>query len=231
MHGCVASQHNGSDDSLEQLLSDYEAIAFSSERASFLTRDLMRWCEPIGLYVPPEISTDMSRTVRRNIDWISRIEGIDTEPADTKSLADLVLELPADPATRDKIVDRMFPNDSRTRRQLKRTNCFFSYRTDSRNCITAGTVVIPSYLTRDQQDHCVAEELTQVLGLPNDGAEDRNSIFRSDSLVTSVSRRDQILLQLHYHSSLQPGMNRDEAIRRARPIAKDLLNSLDGTAD
>ncbi len=67
--------------------------------------------------------------------------------------------------------------------------------------------------------HCLAEELTQAMGLLDDSPLDRTAIFYEGSRRTTLSRRDRLMLRLLYHPALKPGMTR----ARAMPVVRRLV--------
>ena len=69
---------------------------------------------------------------------------------------------------------------------------------------------------------CLHEEITQALGLTNDSATARPSIFNDDQEFALLTRHDELLLRALYDPALQPGMTADEAM----PIARDVLTRL-----
>ena len=73
---------------------------------------------------------------------------------------------------------------------------------------------------------CIHEELAQGLGLPNDSARARPSIFNDDEEFALLTRMDEDMLRILYNPALRPGMTEDEA----RPIIVDLAARLTGGA-
>lgn len=61
---------------------------------------------------------------------------------------------------------------------------------------------------------CLHEELAQGLGLPNDSAAARPSIFNDDQEFALLTPMDEMMLQILYDSRLHPGMT----IAQARPV-------------
>lgn len=71
---------------------------------------------------------------------------------------------------------------------------------------------------------CLHEEIAQGLGLPNDSARARPSIFNDDQEFALLTPHDELLLRLLYHPALRPGMS----VREARPIVESLASALLG---
>ena len=74
--------------------------------------------------------------------------------------------------------------------------------------------------------HCIAEEISQVLGLTNDTETPLDTIFKDSSRRTSLSLVDQILVRTLYDKRLKPGMTREEAAPISAQIITELLAKL-----
>ncbi len=107
-----------------------------------------------------------------------------------------------------------------TLRALGRARCFFVYRAESGPIIGA-VAYIPAALDDEAFRHCVVEETTQALGLPNDRGP-AGSVFNDDSDTTALTPIDRLMLRLLYAPELRAGMPRGEATAAAR-IALDRL--------
>ncbi len=70
---------------------------------------------------------------------------------------------------------------------------------------------------------CYHEELAQGLGLANDSARARPSIFNDDQEFALLTAHDRLLLRLHYDPRLRPGMTESEARPIVFRIASELL--------
>lgn len=71
---------------------------------------------------------------------------------------------------------------------------------------------------------CIHEELAQGLGLGNDSATARPSIFNDDEEFALLTSHDEELLRLLYHPSLKPGMT----LNQARPLISRILDGQPG---
>lgn len=74
-----------------------------------------------------------------------------------------------------------------------------------------------------QRRHCIAEELTQALGLANDSTVFRNSIFNDDSRQQVLAPWDSLMIRILYDPRIRPGMNKVQALPIAREVVIDLL--------
>ena len=77
----------------------------------------------------------------------------------------------------------------------------------------------PSLLRRS----CVHEEVAQGLGLPNDSARARPSIFNDDEEFALLTPHDEALLRILYDPRLTPGLTPDAARPIVRVIANEVL--------
>ena len=90
---------------------------------------------------------------------------------------------------------------------------FFMFWTDARQEMTRARVLIASDVTSQQErSHLLLEELTGLLGLPNDLEGHPDSIIHQRWTTTqALSELDWQLLNLVYDARLRPGMGWQEA--------------------
>lgn len=69
---------------------------------------------------------------------------------------------------------------------------------------------------------CIEEELTQAMGLPNDDAGVRPSIFNDEKEFGVLTAHDELLLRVLYDPRLAPGMPPDIAMPVVRRIIAEL---------
>ena len=66
--------------------------------------------------------------------------------------------------------------------------------------------------------HCIAEELTQALGLADDSNIVRDSIFNDASARLRIAPWDALMVRILYDPRLRPGMHKSEAMPIVRRI-------------
>ncbi len=81
---------------------------------------------------------------------------------------------------------------------------------------TASVILIKSEHSPEQRSACVQEEMAQALGLTNDSALARPSIFNDDEEFAKLTVHDEFLLRILYHPRLRSGMSAAE-VRRLLP--------------
>ena len=69
---------------------------------------------------------------------------------------------------------------------------------------------------------CIEEELTQAMGLPNDDAAVRPSIFNDEKEFGVLTAHDELLLRVLYDPRLSPGMTPETAMPVVRQIIAEL---------
>ena len=78
--------------------------------------------------------------------------------------------------------------------------------------IFGAIIYIRSEIPESLLDACVEEELAQVLGIMNDDASARPSIFNDDQEFAMMTDHDATLLRILYDPALRPGMSMVEAM-------------------
>ena len=98
---------------------------------------------------------------------------------------------------------------------------FYSGDTDTPHTID-GAIVSIHRMRSEQARRCLAQEITQALGLPNDIDDPDGTVFSSHSTRTTLSESDRNIVRILYDPRLQPGMTRAEAMPIVRQIAAEL---------
>jgi len=100
--------------------------------------------------------------------------------------------------------------------------CFFlSYYGDD-GVLVAARVVINADLGQEVVAHCLLEEVTQSLGMPNDDGAIVPSIFNDTMQLDALSFIDKVIVRMLYDPRLAPGTPRAEALRVARAVLEEL---------
>lgn len=90
--------------------------------------------------------------------------------------------------------------------------------------IQRAAAVIRAELPDRLRTSCIHEEISQGLGLANDSAQARPSIFNDDDEFGRLTNHDELLLQILYDPRLTPGMDRAAAAPLVRDIATGLIS-------
>ena len=103
----------------------------------------------------------------------------------------------------------------RLKELLANATCVANYFTKGPE-IRGALVVIPANLPESFHYACVVEELTQIMGLPNDSTDVSPSIFNDKSRYFELTEHDKWLLRILYRAGLEPGTPRKQALEKAR---------------
>lgn len=100
--------------------------------------------------------------------------------------------------------------------------CYFVSWQKPVGTIIGAAIVVNTDRDSARINHCLLEELTQTLGLPNDTDLLRPSIFSDNDYLTELSRPDVILVRTLYDPRLKPGMAKAEALKLVPGIVREI---------
>ena len=101
-----------------------------------------------------------------------------------------------------------------------------SMSSEPNSAISSALVIIRDELPDIMRRACIHEEIAQSLGLTNDSHFARPSIFNDDDEFATLTKLDEVLLQILYDHRLYPGISKKEASQLVRQIAKEINISL-----
>jgi len=106
--------------------------------------------------------------------------------------------------------------------------CYFlSFTGGNDGQIVKAIIVVNRDRLIAKTDHCLLEELTQSMGLPNDIDAPWPSIFNNTGRLNTLSRQDRIFIRTLYDPRLTKGMGRKQALPIARKIISEQLVGAD----
>ena len=97
-----------------------------------------------------------------------------------------------------------------------------SMSSEPNSAISSALVIIRSELPTIMRKACIHEEIAQSLGLTNDSHFARPSIFNDDDEFATLTKFDEILLQILYDRRLNSGISKKEASQLVRQIANEI---------
>ncbi|MEO0893515.1 MAG: DUF2927 domain-containing protein [Pseudomonadota bacterium] len=224
---------------------NFERIAFYNEyargaglRASSEGPDILRrWSAPVrmkvefGATVPEGIREADTKIVGNYAARLSRITGHPISVSERSPNFHVIISTEDD---RDQIVDRVkqlvpgigTATEGIIRNPPRSIYClvltFIS--PDEPATYDRAIALIRAEQPALMRQSCIHEELAQGLGLGNDSATARPSIFNDDEEFALLTSHDEALLRLLYHPSLKPGMT----LNQARPLIKRILDGQPG---
>ena len=96
-----------------------------------------------------------------------------------------------------------------------------SMSSEPNSAISSALVIIRNELPEIMRRACIHEEIAQSLGLTNDSHFARPSIFNDDDEFATLTKFDEILIQILYDHRLNPGISKKEASQLVRQIANE----------
>ena len=99
-----------------------------------------------------------------------------------------------------------------------------SMSSEPNSAISSALVIIRNELPDIMRRACIHEEIAQSLGLTNDSHFARPSIFNDDDEFATLTKFDEILLQILYDHRLYPGISEKEASHLVRQIATEIID-------
>lgn len=205
-------------------------IALEREYKETKHPKLVRWEKPISVYFESDtgdakLQLDLLTVQMRHLAYISGMPIYFTKQA--KGAGILVI------FTRYKNIEdkvRQYIGDpDKIRKALNEAVCLGNFRINQRHEITSGIIIIPVDYAREKARllDCVVEEITQLLGLPNDSDEVFPSVFNDHSIDTYLSPLDYILLKALYSPHLKPGMT----VKQVKAVFPSVLKDLHQSGD
>ncbi len=214
----------------EQLLRNFDIVAFGNEYTGRRYDAVRKWGGPIRFGIQGADYPDyLERYVVQMIGDLQRLTGHPMElyysfrkqkakqlPKDfSPSKVNVILFYLPD---RDipKAVAKYWDNSEEQVREMVRVStCFAKFMTKG-STIKAAVVVFPSRHPQNYIRACVVEELTQILGLPNDSNAVTPSIFNDGSRYMELTTHDRWMVRMLYDPRITVGMPREQAINIGR---------------
>lgn len=220
----------------DKILRNFDIVAFGNEYTGKRYKAVRKWVAPIrigiqGKNYPPYFEAYVNQHIRDM--W--RLTGHPIElyysfamqkqkrlakDFDPKKVNFILFYLPIEQIP--KAVAKYFDNDeAQVRKMIEVSTCFAKFGT-KKNEIKWAIAVFPDHRPQDHMRACVVEELTQVMGLPNDSAQVAPSIFNDKSRYFELTEHDRWMLKMLYDPRITAGMPRETAISNGRLILDEL---------
>jgi hypothetical protein len=209
---------------IERIVRDFDLIVFHNEYREGPTRRLNKWVVPIRVHLDTRAGNAAlhRRLAAQHVATLAAISGHDIRLVENKSSAN-VLAVFERAAKLGALAEELFKDADVVKPILQQSVCLGRYYTNARHEIVKAVVIIPPdrAASKGKLPACVVEEITQVLGLPNDSNEVYPSIFNDRSVDNDLTEIDATLIRLLYDSRLRVGMTRGEALATVRRIVAE----------
>ncbi len=217
------------------IIENFNIIAFGNEYTGRRYEAVRKWRQPIRVGIEGKVPEYFETFVLQHIRDLRRITGHPIRlyyspkmhkegrlaPDFDRTTINLILYyLPA-----EKIPNRLkryFDDDeAKVRKMIEVSTCFAKFGT-RKNEIRWAIAVFPDHHPKDYMRACVVEEMTQVLGLPNDSNAVSPSIFNDHSRYFELTAHDRLMLKMLYDPRITVGMARRDALGMGRVILDQL---------
>lgn len=201
------------------LARQFSTIAFSAEFGGAHRRGrIVKWVSPIRVRVRGFNSVRYLEEVRQQLQELRTLTGLPIELVNWSNAA-----LPAN-------LDINFVVQQNNRGRFDPTApCRTLFR--DRGFVIRRVEIFIAPDNPAQRRHCIAEELTQAMGLANDSTLIPNSIFSDASRQPILTPWDRLMVRILYDPKIRPGMRQRDAMPIVhRIIAQQLARLSSGTA-
>lgn len=182
-------------------------------------RFVRKWQQPISVWLEHKVADKAlhSDLVRMHIEHISQLTQLPIRFAKSRHEANMTIVFTRQAQWRQQ-VGELFGTEAQA--LVQGSVCMANFRINKSAEIVQAGIIIPVDQARmhGKLVACIVEEITQVLGLPNDSDRVHPSIFNDKTPQDLLSGLDGLLLKLLYHPALKAGMQEQQARTAARKI-------------
>lgn len=214
--------------SAEKMLDAFARIAFGNEHEPDADPRLQKWVSPIRwrAYEAVPLTEGERGFFNRHIERLAGLTGLDFAPAESWPDANFIVYFVEEAGYEAALARHLDPNRRHLLPRLAATTCAGVQRNHRvTHALEYALAIIPVERARARGlvEACIAEETTQLLGLPNDADDVADTLFNDKGNARDLTPLDAMLVRLLYHRRLQPGMRRAEALAVARGVLPGLL--------
>lgn len=170
-----------------------------------------KWRMPIRVFIEHQVGDRALHTqlVQMHLAHLAKITGHDIQWTNTPSEANIHLVFTRQSQWASEVERLMGPSAAKN---LHGSVCIGTFALNRQHDIARAWIIIPVDQAKmhGKLVACVVEEITQVLGLPNDSEKVFPSIFNDKTPQDLLTGLDFILLKLLYSPSISAGMTADE---------------------
>lgn len=207
--------------SVDRLVTNFDLIVFHTEFGPTPEPRVRKWTSPVRVYIDSragdaKIQRELTAT---HMLLLQKLTALDI--GYTQNLAEANIVIVFERQNRlIQTVNQYLAEPIRDEKALRGSLCFGVYAANGDFQITRAVIGIPSDAAPSfgKLPACIIEELTQVMGLPNDSDQVYPSIFNDHSSDDFLTEQDETLIRLLYDPRLVPGMDRTTALDKVRAI-------------
>lgn len=208
----------------DYLASSFIEIALNNEY-SVKRSGVRKWTKPIKYYFIHRVADQVlhERLSLLHLKHLEEITDVDISPATTKQKANLLIVFSTENQLEKELLSEFKIRSRKQRHQLFRHSiCLAHFSVNADSTINKAMVIIPVDRARAHAKliSCIVEELTQVMGLPNDSDKVFPSVFNDKSYNELLTGLDYLLLKMLYHPMVKPGMPEQQV----KPVLQKIMS-------
>src|SRR5215510_1592254 len=205
----------------ERILANLTEIVFGSEFVGEEVDFVRKWDEPIRIAIYAKDPARYRDLVLLHLQRLHELTGLDIDLVDSQSPGEnahiLILG-----RTQFYAYAREHLGAGKDPRTNSYLACYGFFKAGASGRITEAFAVMPRFISDDEMRSCVVEEVTQVMGLPNDSFDIAPSIFNDDDEFQDLTWQDELFLRVLYDSRIKSGMDRAAFEAVARQVIAEL---------
>lgn len=209
----------------DYIKSSFIDIALGREYDKQQKSRLVRWAKPIKVYVSSDSGDArlQKELLSVQIKHLANITGHPIEFDVPLSQSNIAIVFTQYQQMRNKVSQYM-GDPKKYEKALSEAICLGSFKNNRWGEIFKGAIIIPVDYARQNARFldCIIEEITQLLGLPNDSDKVFPSIFNDNSIDAYLSPLDYILLKILYSPRLDAGMSTYQVKHQLDLVIQDL---------
>jgi hypothetical protein len=220
-----------------QIIRDFNIIAFGNEYTGRRYRHVRKWAKPIRVGILGKHPPYFEAFIKQHVRDMWEITGFPIELRYSERLAEngrlakdfernevnfVLFYFPA--AKLPSIIKKLFKDkvdEAEIAKMIRISTCHARFFTKD-NEITIAYAAFPAEHPKDYMRACVVEELTQVMGLPNDSPDIGPSIFTDRGKYNELTEHDRWMLKMLYDPRITVGMPRENALVTGKRILDEL---------
>lgn len=186
------------------------AVALRNEYSSG-EKPLSKWREPLRIYFQHQVTDNVlhEQLARDHLQHLTQLTGHPIEIVNQKTQANVIWVFTEQSKWAASLQEL---GNKPSSQPMHGAICQANYTTNLASEIISASIVIPVDQAREHGKllACIVEEITQVMGLPNDSELAYPSIFNDKTPEDLLSPLDVILLRLLYQPELISGMKQPQ---------------------
>ena len=224
----TARAEEGPRRSVPEVLRYFDTIVFGSEAfPEFAADRIAKWEGPVSIGIRGRVVPRYAKMLMSHLQRLAWATGLRFDPflsdrekgraagIDVVFLKKAEMKNVMIPGVEKRIIDDLAASGG----------CYFLTFRKPESRIVKGVVVVNVERTDAAIDHCLLEELTQTMGLPNDSDLLRPSLFSDRDRLVEYAPVDRLLIRTLYDHRMAAGLPREKALLVARTILTELMTA------